>query len=125
MSGERKIIFMVDDNISNLVVGRNLLSETYTIYTCNSGEKMFKLLEKVKPHLILLDIEMPEMDGYEVVQCLKDNQDTRDIPVVFLTAHDCEEKKGRGHSLGVMDYITKPFSPDFLLGRIETHIGTA
>jgi len=118
-----KTIFLVDDNASNLTVGRNLLSGVYNVYTCNSGVRMFKLLEKIRPDLILLDVEMPEMGGYEVIQQLKGSQNTSDIPVIFLTAHDDEETEIKGRLLGAIDYITKPFSPSVLIERIETHIG--
>jgi len=122
VSNDLKTIFMVDDNASNLMLGRNLLSEKYNVFTCNSGARMFKLLEKITPHLILLDIEMPEMDGYEAVKLLKENQNTAGIPVIFLTGHDNAESETRGRALGVVDYIIKPFAPSFLLQCIETHL---
>ena len=122
MREEWKTIFLVDDNASNLLVGRNSLSTVYNVYTCISGALMFRVLEKIRPDLILLDIEMPEMDGYEVMQRLKDNMDTASIPVVFLTEHNSEETKTKGLSLGAIDYITKPFSDSFLLERIGTHL---
>ena len=125
MNNEKQRIFLVDDNASNLMVGRNLLAEIYNVYTCNSGQRMFNLLEKVTPSLILLDIEMPDMDGYEVLQRLKENRNTADIPVLFLTAHDTEETKNKGRLLGVSDFITKPFFPPLLLKCIETHLGGA
>ena len=123
MTNEGKTIFLVDDNTSNLVVGRNALSDRYNVYTCNSGDRMFKLLERITPDLILLDIEMPEMDGYEVLDRLKAAQNTADIPVIFLTAHDNKETALKGQSAGVKDCIIKPFSPSFLLERIEAHLG--
>ena len=122
MTDTMKTILMVDDNATNLLVGRNILSETYNVFTCNSGERMFRLLEKIRPDLILLDIEMPEMDGYEVLKQLKGSQTTADIPVVFLTAYGSAESEARGLSLGALDYITKPFPPEFLLERIRTHL---
>lgn len=125
MNAQCKTIFLVDDNASNLTVGRSLLSEQYNIYTCNSGVRMFKLLEKIIPDLILLDVEMPEMGGYEVIERLKQNQNTSGIPVIFLTAHDNEAAKARGRLLGAIDYITKPFSPSSLIERIEMQLGKA
>jgi len=124
LKNENKIIFLLDDNASNLTMGRNVLSGTYTVYTCNSGVRLFKLLEKIRPHLILLDVEMPDMDGFEVMCRLRGNWNTADIPVIFLTAHDNEESEIRGRTLGVRDYIIKPFSPELLLERIETHLGS-
>ena len=122
MNNESKIIFLVDDNASNLTMGRNVLSDSHTVYTCNSGERLFRLLERITPHLILLDVEMPEMNGHEVMIRLKDNSNTADIPVIFLTGHDNEENETKGRALGVKDYITKPFSPLLLLSRIEKHL---
>ena len=121
MNNERKTIFLVDDSASSLMVGRNLFSERYNTFTCNSGERMFKLLERITPDLILLDVEMPEMDGYEIIKRLKSTQNTANIPVIFLTAHDDEEAKNMGLFLGAIDCITKPFSPPLLLERIATH----
>jgi len=118
-----KTIFLVDDNASNLIAGRNALSDVYNVYTCNSGARMFKLLEKITPDLILLDVEMPEMDGYEAITQLKGSQRTADIPTIFLTAHGDDQTKARGHVLGAADCITKPFSPPLLLARIEAQLG--
>ena len=116
---------MVDDSASNLTVGRSLLSGMYNLYTCNSGERMFKLLEKIIPDLILLDVEMPEMGGYEVIERLKENRNTSDIPVIFLTAHHDEETEAKGRLLGATDFITKPFPPSVLLERIEAYLAEA
>ena len=122
MGEERKTIFLVDDNASNLSMGRDVLSGTYNAYTFNSGQTLFKALDKKKPDLILLDVEMPEMNGYEVIERLKSDKSTVDIPVIFLTAHESVEAEIRGFSLGAADYITKPFSAPRLLKRIEKHL---
>ena len=122
MNKKRKTVFLVDDSVTYLTLGNNALSEAYTIHTVNSGARMFKLLEKVRPDLIILDIEMPEMDGYEAMERLKKNPSTADIPVIFLTSHDDEEKELQGFSMGAVDYITKPFSAPLLLKRIEVHL---
>ena len=123
VNNEEKTVFLVDDNASNLMIGKNLLSETYKVFTCNSGARMFKLIERITPALILLDIEMPEMNGYEIIKQLKGQQATADIPVILVTAHHDNESKAKGLSLGAVDYITKPFSPQLLLERIERHLG--
>ena len=81
----QKTVFIVDDNDTNLAMAKSALKEQYRVMTLPSAEKMFALLEKIKPDLILLDIEMPEMDGFEALQLLKDNEAYADIPVVFLT----------------------------------------
>jgi len=116
---KKKIILLVDDSAANLTVANALLSEIYTVYTAISGIRMFKLLEKIRPDLILLDIEMPEMDGYEVLKRLKSEADTSGIPVIFLTAHSVDENEPLNIPLGAAGYITKPFSSKLLLDSIE------
>jgi putative two-component system response regulator len=122
MNGARKKLIMIDDNIINLTLGKSILSQQYDIFTVPSGEKLFKLLEKIIPDLLLLDIEMPEMDGYEVMKRLKAKKETAEIPVIFLTIRNDTSSELDGLSLGAVDYITKPFSPPLLLKRIELHL---
>ena len=122
MSTERKTIFLVDDDITNLTVGRNALADFYNIFTMNSGSRMMKMLEKNIPDLILLDVNMPEMSGYEAIKTLKSAKETKDIPVIFLTAKNDSESELEGLSLGAIDYIIKPFSPVLLRKRIEIHL---
>jgi putative two-component system response regulator len=122
MNTERKTIFLVDDNLTNLTVGKTALAEHYNVFTLNSGDKLLKMLEKNIPDLILLDIEMPEMNGYDVIKIIKNKEETKHIPVIFLTARDDVEGELEGLSLGAIDYITKPFSPALLIKRIETHL---
>ena len=122
MTDVRKTIFLVDDDVTNLVVGKNALSEKYNVVTLNSGPTLFSFLKRVKPDLILLDITMPEMNGYQVMKQLKSNPQTKDIPIIFLTALDSEETEYEGLSLGARDFVTKPFSPMLLLKRIELHL---
>ncbi|MDR1368491.1 MAG: response regulator [Candidatus Accumulibacter sp.] len=117
----RKTIMLVDDNISNLTIGKNVLRDKYNVFTLSSGEKLFKMLEKVTPDFIMLDIEMPEMDGYAVIRQLKADTKTAPIPVIFLTAKNDSNSELEGLSLGAVDYISKPFSPPLLLKRIELH----
>lgn len=118
----RKVIMMVDDSAMNLKVGKKVLEEAYEVYTVPSGEKLFMILGKKRPDLILLDVEMPEMDGYEVIRRLKADPAFRDIPVIFLTALADAGSELEGLSLGAIDYITKPFSPPLLMKRLETHL---
>jgi putative two-component system response regulator len=113
---------MVDDDLTNLSVAKNSLTDKYDVFTVPSGKKLFHLLEKIIPDLILLDIEMPEMNGYEVIKVLKNNSATAHIPTVFLTANIDPESEVKGLSLGAIDYITKPFSQELLLKRIEVHL---
>ena len=118
----KKTIFVVDDNDTNLSVANEALKEQYRVLTLPSAAKMFALIEKVKPDLILLDINMPEMDGFEALALLKGNPLQADIPVVFLTSVTDAEVEVRGFELGVIDFITKPFSTPVLMNRIKTHL---
>jgi len=113
---------MVDDDITNLNVARNNLAGAYSIVTVPSGEKLFSLLEKISPSLILLDIEMPVMNGYEVMKKLKSDEKTAHIPVIFLTAKIDPASEVEGLNLGAVDYITKPFSRELLIKRIDLHL---
>jgi putative two-component system response regulator len=122
MRNGRHIIFLVDDNMTNLTTGKTILKDRYDIFSIPSGAKLFEVLEKVRPDLILLDIEMPEMDGYQALQKLKGEKKTCDIPVVFLTALSDPGSELEGLNLGAIDYISKPFSPPLLLKRIENHL---
>jgi putative two-component system response regulator len=122
MENNRKMIFLVDDNITNLTAGSEALEDFYDVMTFNSGARLFKALERTIPDLILLDVSMPEMDGYEVIKLLKENPETESVPVIFLTGRDDEESEIEGLSLGSIDYITKPFKPYLLQKRIEVHL---
>ena len=122
MITERKTIFLVDDDMTNLTVGNSVLEEHYDVLTLNSGARLLKILEKNIPDLILLDVEMPEMNGYEVVKQVKSKAETAHIPVIFLTAKNDGDSELEGLSIGAIDYIIKPFSPPLLLKRIEVHL---
>ena len=122
MDNDKEIIIIVDDNITNLTVAMNSLAGQYDVLTAPSGKKLFMLLEKVKPTLILLDIAMPEMSGYEVIKTLKSSEKTAFIPIIFLTAQIDPESEVEGLNLGAVDYITKPFSRELLAKRVDLHI---
>ena len=119
-----KTIFIVDDNSSNLIIANKALSKIYRTYSLLSAEKMFTLLEEIKPDLILLDVEMPVMNGFEALSILKKDDKLKSIPVVFLTARNDAESETRGFEMGAVDFLIKPFSPPVLLKRIEMHIET-
>ena len=119
---QQKIIFVVDDNDTNLAMAEEALEDQFRVMTLPSAPRMFALLEKVKPDLILLDIEMPEMDGFEALQLLKSNAAFSDIPIIFLTSMTDTAVEVRGFQLGVVDFITKPFSAPVLINRIRTHL---
>jgi putative two-component system response regulator len=113
---------IVDDSIANLKIGKNALADAFDVFTVPSAAKMFDMLERNKPDLILMDVDMPEMDGYEAVKILKSRHDTRDIPVIFLTAKTNPDSEFKGLSMGAIDYITKPFLPTLLRKRVEVHL---
>jgi class 3 adenylate cyclase len=122
MESKKELILLVDDNPANLRAGKNVLGERYAVFTAPSAEKMFALLENNIPALIILDIDMPEMNGYEAIRLLKEKPETKNIPVIFLTAKTDTENELEGLDLGAIDYITKPFVPPLLLKRIEVHL---
>jgi len=122
MAEQKPCIFLVDDNIVNLNTGKSALRHKYTVITIPSGEKLFSALNNLRPDLILLDIDMPGMTGYEAIEKLKAVQETEDIPVIFLTGKNEAADELMGLSLGAVDYITKPFSPPLLLKRVELHL---
>ncbi|MDR2301172.1 MAG: response regulator [Deltaproteobacteria bacterium] len=122
MDSKRKKIMLVDDNIANLAMGKNMLKEAYEVYPVPSAAKLFDLMDHVTPALILLDVMMPEMNGYEAIKKLKANERFADIPVIFLTSMNDEDSELEGLSLGAIDYVIKPFSAPLLLKRIENHL---
>ena len=108
--------------MTNLIVGKNALADKYNVFTLASGELLLEMLENKIPDLILLDVNMPTMDGYQTIAAVKSNPTTSEIPVIFLTALDNDDKELKGLSLGAVDYIRKPFSPSLLCKRIEVHL---
>ncbi len=115
-------ILAVDDLPENIDVIRGLLAEQYHILGATSGRLALKVAVEQQPDLILLDIMMPEMDGYEVCRRLKEVESTREIPVIFITAKSEMEDETRGFELEAVDYIIKPISPPILQARVRTHL---
>jgi len=118
----RQKIMLVDDNKANLIMGKNILNKYYEVYALPSGEKLIECLKRVTPDLILLDIEMPGMNGYETIKVLKADKRYTDIPVIFVTAKTSESDEFDGLALGAIDYVAKPFAPLLLLKRIENQL---
>ena len=115
-------VLVVDDTPDNLVLVSELLGEHYRVKVANSGARALKAAQTDPvPDLVLLDIMMPEMDGYEVCRQLKAAAATRDIPIIFLTARADRDDERLGLELGAVDYITKPMSPPIVLARVQTH----
>jgi len=119
----RPTILVVDDTPDNLTLISGLLKDIYKVKVANSGERALKIAgSDSPPDLVLLDIMMPEMDGYEVLQRMKADENSRDIPVVFLTAQSDVEDKVKGLDLGAVDYISKPFQAEEVIARVATHL---
>lgn len=118
-------VLVVDDTPDNLALMSNLLKNDYKVKVANCGEKALKIAQADSaPDLILLDIMMPEIDGYEVCKRLKEDVSTKDIPIIFLTAKSDVKDETYGLELGAADYITKPISPPIVLARIKTHLSS-
>ena len=117
-----KTIYAVDDCDTNLAKIEESLESWYCVMTMPSAAKMFSLLEKVRPDLILLDIEMPETDGFAALQRLKTMESYSNIPVIFLTGHADAAIESKCYAMGAVDVISKPFSVPAILNRINSFI---
>jgi sigma-B regulation protein RsbU (phosphoserine phosphatase) len=115
-------VMVVDDTEANIDILLETLADDYKVVVATDGESALEDIEKSPPDLILLDIMMPGMDGYEVCQKLKNIEITRNIPVLFLTALKEEGDEARGLGLGAVDYITKPFNPELVKARVRNHL---
>ena len=122
MENVRRKIILVDDVNYSLITVRARLKEYYEVYPAQSAAILFKILLNVKPDLILLDINMPEIDGYETLEKLKTDVRFTDIPVIFLTSQNNKESIIKAMSLGAVDYLTKPFSVPNLVECIECQL---
>jgi len=123
LTRKQATVLVVDDTPDNLSLMSGLLKDLYKVKVANNGEKALQIAASdTAPDLILLDIMMPGMDGYEVCRRLKEDAGTRDIPVIFLTAKAEVEDEARGLGLGAVDYITKPVSPPIVLARVRNHL---
>ena len=119
----KNTILVVDDTSANLEIAMELLSSAgYNVWTATSGKQALKMLQTNRPALILLDVQMPQMDGFETCQQIKNNVETAHIPIIFLTVFSDTEKITTGFSLGAVDYIIKPFNEAELLARVRTHL---
>ncbi|MDF5722747.1 MAG: response regulator [Rhizonema sp. PD37] len=120
---QEQLILVVDDTPANLEVISELLTQVgYDVSTAIDGERALKQVQYNSPDLILLDVMMPGIDGFETCRRLKDNPATHDIPIIFMTAVSDIDNKVKAFSLGAVDYITKPFQEDEVLARVKTHI---
>jgi adenylate cyclase len=118
----KKTILVVDDTPVNVEILTGILGGTYNIKYATNGICALKSAQRNPPHLILLDIMMPEMDGYEACRRFKENPDTSEIPIIFITAKTERKDIVKGFEIGGQDYVTKPFNPQELCARIQTHL---
>ena len=120
---QKPTILVVDDTPDNLDLMGDLLMDDYRVKVANSGKKALEIIQSASPpDLVLLDIMMPEMDGYEVCTILKSSEETKNIPVIFLTAKTNTIDEQKGFEIGAVDYITKPISPAIVMARVKTHL---
>lgn len=119
---DRATILIVDDEVSNIEIMNAVLEDHYEISFATSGEQALEVARSVLPDLILLDVMMPGLDGYEVCSRLKSDRLLADVPVIFTTGLDDQEAEVRGLSLGAIDYVTKPINPIVLNARVSNHI---
>jgi sigma-B regulation protein RsbU (phosphoserine phosphatase) len=123
MNAEMKTVLLVDDEPANIQIVNSILRDTYKTRIATNGAKALELAnQSPAPDLILLDVMMPEMDGYEVCSRLKLADHTRDIPVIFLTGQTDSQDETKGFEVGAVDYIHKPFSPAVVQARVRTHL---
>ena len=116
-------ILIVDDELTSINMLTRTLSNIYDISVANSGEEALKLINSgLKSNLILLDIMMPGMDGFEVCEKLKANVRTSDIPIIFITGLDDKTNEAKGLKLGAVDYINKPITPEIVSARVRLHL---
>ncbi|MGH8808170.1 MAG: response regulator, partial [Noviherbaspirillum sp.] len=116
-------VLIVDDTPANLrLLSRMLSDRDYSVFAANSGEVALQFLETTVPDIILLDVNMPKLDGYEVCQRIKASERTRNVPVIFVSAMDSTWDKVKAFAVGGVDYIVKPIEEAEVLARLETHL---
>lgn len=118
-------ILLVDDDPTNLQILHQVLGgRGYKLIIAKSGEDALKIAERMKPHLVLLDIMMPGIDGYETCKRLKENPETSNAAIIFLSAMDNPEDKKKGIEMGAIDFIQKPFQSDHVIATVQTYFTT-
>src|SRR5215472_12399743 len=120
---QKKTVLVVDDAPANIQIVNSILKDEYKVRIATSGAKALEIVNAApRPDLILLDVMMPGMDGYEVCTRLKTDPSTKDIPVIFLTGQTETSDETHGFEVGAVDYIHKPFSPAVVQARVQTHL---
>ena len=115
-------ILIVEDSMFNQLVLRNILESSYTLETADTAKKAFEKVRQFRPHLILLDIILPDANGFDILVTLKDSEETRDIPVIFITGLESDQDEEKGFLLGAVDYVKRPFKDAIIRARINTQI---
>ena len=119
MEGELKKLVIVDDDVSYLSIVRNLLKSYFEVYPAPSAIKLFTIMGNFIPDMVLLDLDMPGMNGFQVIKAMKENPRYKDVPIMLLTAMEDESSLMEGLNLGATDYVTKPFTGPLLVLRIN------
>lgn len=126
MDDNRSTILLVDDDLMNLEILSSVLGKQYNLIVARGGKQALDVIESGKiPNLVLLDIMMPDLDGYSVCTLFKSEEATKDIPIIFISAMGQSGDEAEGFNLGAVDYIKKPFVPSIVLARVETHLKLA
>jgi DNA-binding response OmpR family regulator len=120
----KKILIAEDSSTIRAIVEHKLSRNGFEVIMAKDGEEAWRKIRETKPDLILLDVIMPAMDGFQVLNKIKQEEDLRDIPIIFLTSKGMETDMVKGFELGAVDYIVKPFSPDVLLARVSSLLKT-
>lgn len=122
MSREKPLILVVDDQATIIRIMSNMLQPTYDVCVATGGEMCVQVAKNQQPDLILLDNVMPGMTGVEACMLLKEDEDTKNIPVIFVTSMDDKHNESVGFSVGAVDYINKPPSPEIVMARVKVHL---
>lgn len=123
IKAENAVILIVDDTPQNIqVLGTILMAQKYQVSVATNGKQAIELAKKIRPDLILLDVMMPEMDGFEAAEVLRRSPETEEIPIIFLTAKNNPDDIVKGFNVGALDYVTKPFISEELLVRVRTQL---
>jgi len=118
-------VLVIDDDILNITALTHLLSDEFNIISERNGRNSLQVVKTTKPDVILLDVIMPDMNGFEVIAALKNDEDTKNIPVIFITGLNNTKDEEQGFVLGAVDYINKPFSSYVVKQRIKNQLQTA
>ena len=118
-TADKKVVLVVDDVTENIAILAEILKDPYRVRVAKDGERALKIAQaSPSPDVILLDVEMPGMDGHETCRRLKSLEATRDIPVIFVTGHSEEHERAKGLALGAVGYLTKPVDPNAVLSKV-------